>query len=956
MAEQPQKNRLGGSFLDAFRRELEAVAYRRDVVAADKPLPRAHLDHAGQLTPLQWPGTPAQPKSSPATAAKSPTAVKLTRSAGDPPLEKQPARSLPAFDAGAFRLHEKAAMPPAISLKSAATPLRVAQETEWKPGDPVTGADRLNLTGISLSGGGIRSAAVCMGVLQGLDALSPEGSSQVLDRLDYMSTVSGGNYMGTSVASGMLQTGGAFPYESKTDQSETPETQHLRDYSSYLMPNGWIDYFGVAFVYLRGLIANLAMILPIILSLALLTIAINPTFGSLGKADVLGFSGGWLDVWPEGLGTFVVTPLLASLVLLWMLYWTARKSYFMRDQWNPLSVRENAGIAFGVVLLAVVVLAFVEWQPTILKSMFLLPSKSAAAAGDQDGLTTLVGWVVSGLGQVGAVVGSIILALIALTQKLLNTFKATLGDNSRSGALKRAASKFGLVVVGLVIPLLLWTLYLNLSYWGVSGRGGLMDYGHAPYVLQGAASWLADHAPEFIATAFWLKPAIGPVGVVYFWLALILLGVVMMFSPNASSLNAFYRDRLARAFLTERQALLEGRPSADVDTWRFSSLKEAVGAERPISEQGGLGFVGKAASCSPYLLVNTAINIQGSRLLNQRGRNADVFTLGPLVSGSDATGFVPTIALENADPNLTMATGMAISGAAASANMGGNTIPALTFSLAMLNVRLGYWLNNPALMTRLPKQDAYERGIGVWWFLRELFGNIKERSARIYLTDGGHIENLGLYELLKRRCRVIIVVDAEADQGMVFPSYVKAQLLSRIDHGVTIQMPWAEIAKVTQAASKAMGTPEESSIAECSGPHVAIGRIKYRRASERAGSLDVHGVLIYIKSSLSGDENDLIRDYKRRHADFPHETTLDQFFSEEQFEVYRALGFHIAHGFFRGTSDAAFWTPRDRVEALGFLEEVRNALISIGVPPKAIDAIIARALAKMDSDLTKAKL
>jgi hypothetical protein len=64
-------------------------------------------------------------------------------------------------------------------------------------------------------------------------------------------------------------------------------------------------------------------------------------------------------------------------------------------------------------------------------------------------------------------------------------------------------------------------------------------------------------------------------------------------------------------------------------------------------------------------------------------------------------------------------------------------------------------------------------------------------------------------------------------------------------------------------------------------------------------------VLVYIKSSLTGDENDYVFHYKRRYAAFPHETTLDQMFSEEQFEAYRALGYHAAYGLFDRRDDFA---------------------------------------------------
>jgi hypothetical protein len=294
---------------------------------------------------------------------------------------------------------------------------------------------------------------------------------------------------------------------------------------------------------------------------------------------------------------------------------------------------------------------------------------------------------------------------------------------------------------------------------------------------------------------------------------------------------------------------------------------------------------------------------------------------------------------------------LAISGAAFSANAGRETRPVLTFSLSALNIRLGYWIRNPKFLAKAPPPVERESGLGILYFYRELLSHIKETTKRVHLTDGGHIENLGLYELTKRRCRVIIAIDAEADQGMVFPSLVNAQLMMRLDHGVRVELPWPEITASCRVADAMIGTAKEDEIRAKAGPHVAVGRIIYRQRTPDAGQ-DVHGVLIYIKSSMSGDENDVIRDYKRRNGDFPHETTLDQFFSEEQFEVYRALGFHMTRGFFTGRDHAAFWTPKDKAERAAFFAEVRNALASIAIPEDNIVAILKRANEDADASDT----
>jgi hypothetical protein len=278
--------------------------------------------------------------------------------------------------------------------------------------------------------------------------------------------------------------------------------------------------------------------------------------------------------------------------------------------------------------------------------------------------------------------------------------------------------------------------------------------------------------------------------------------------------------------------------------------------------------------------------------------------------GSEATGYAPTAAFENTERGLDVATAMAISGAAASANMGSSSIRPLRPSLALLNIRLGYWLKNPRYVGAgsvmklhgLLRQRMKDLRMALTPFLwAEITGRLYENSSYVYLTDGGHIENLGVYELLKRRCKLIIVVDAEADLAMHFPSFVTLQRYARIDLNVLIDMPWSKIQKTTCSWMGCHARKGQSPHPEPSkGPHAAIGQIDYG-----AGE---HGLILYFKSSLTGDENDYIRDYARRYELFPHETTGDQFFSEEQFEVYRALGFHSVHGVL---------CKRDGIQALG---------------------------------------
>src|SRR5260370_35529787 len=128
---------------------------------------------------------------------------------------------------------------------------------------------------------------------------------------------------------------------------------------------------------------------------------------------------------------------------------------------------------------------------------------------------------------------------------------------------------------------------------------------------------------------------------------------------------------------------------------------------------------------------------------------------------------------------------------------------------------------------------------------------MRESSGTIYLTGGGHIENLGIYELLRRRCRLIIAVDAEADPEMSFRSLVALQRYALIDLGVLISLPWAGIRDGTRAASeeiaKSGGLPPDSAP---HGPHCAVGEITYPQ--------NQGGILLYVKASITGGENDYI--------------------------------------------------------------------------------------------------
>lgn len=320
---------------------------------------------------------------------------------------------------------------------------------------------------------------------------------------------------------------------------------------------------------------------------------------------------------------------------------------------------------------------------------------------------------------------------------------------------------------------------------------------------------------------------------------------------NFASPHVFYRNRLARTYLSRLDAT--GK----------------LGIQDPQSLSGMNEF-----KKAPYHLINAAVNLPGSVDPNLRGRNADFFLFSKHFCGSPTTGFLPTRQWEDLDAHLDMGTAMAISGAAAAPHMGTLTSWRYTFLLAMLNVRLSYWIRRPG---RSPWPLA-----GLINFGKELTGQIGAKWNYLNLSDGGHIENLGIYELLRRQCRFIIAIDAEADPRRSFGGLLKMTQFATIDLGVKIEPSLADL-RVGQDGN---------------GPaHFVLAKIEY--PPHTPGPDQKIGLLLYIKSSLTGNEPEFLKKYHAENPDFPHQSTANQLYSETQFEAYRALGKHVADDLFR---------------------------------------------------------
>lgn len=365
---------------------------------------------------------------------------------------------------------------------------------------------------------------------------------------------------------------------------------------------------------------------------------------------------------------------------------------------------------------------------------------------------------------------------------------------------------------------------------------------------------------------------------------------------NSTSLNNLYANRLTRCYLGASRAKEPGsesfgrtvctdKPRRQPHPWTdFDPLDDALLTDLVICrKKGNSGYDG------PFHLFNTAINLAGSQSLARQDRKANSFTLTPLACGNPRLGFRPTAPTEHGHRpgyggNLTVGRAVAISGAAANPNMGTRTSPALAALMTLFNVRLGWWVGNPRDSRRWSLKGP------VWALgslLVEMMSGTNNEHGFVNLSDGGHFENLGVYELIRRRCRYIIVVDAGADPDYEFEDLSNLVRKSRIDLGIEIQIS-VDSVKKDPSSGRARW-------------HCAVGAIRYDYLDFDAPL----GTLVYIKPVMTGDEPPDLANYAREHTDFPQQTTADQFFGETQFESYRELGHHTAWAVFH---EAARWT------------------------------------------------
>jgi hypothetical protein len=442
---------------------------------------------------------------------------------------------------------------------------------------------------------------------------------------------------------------------------------------------------------------------------------------------------------------------------------------------------------------------------------------------------------------------------------------------------------FIFTMISLGTSTLINLLIENFNAWRLGDPASPTSYSH--FVVKYAIDWLnalflaLGYDPVQITHAPQLSPHMAAVLGANFRLVaglfmfLNLIGFLMarLIDLNKFSLNSLYQNRLIRAYLGASN--LDRTPNA------FTGFDENDNLEMSALSK---------PSQKLFHIVNTTLNLVGGEKLAWQERKAASFVITPLHVGSHELGYRHSskYALSESSPiskSITLGTAISLSGAAVSPNMGYSSSSVAALLLTLFNIRLGAWLGNTGIPgSKLErKKPVYQTSAprnGLRYFVEEALGLTNEKSSFVYLSDGGHFENLGLYEMVRRRCNFIVVVDAGCDPAGTFEDLGNAIRKINIDMGIPITFNGMPI-----YSRKAEAKPDAA--------YCAIGNIDYRAVDGDNAGL---GTLIYLKPAFYGSEPMDVRQYGEAHLDFPHESTADQWFSESQFESYRQLGRHVA--------------------------------------------------------------
>ena len=364
-------------------------------------------------------------------------------------------------------------------------------------------------------------------------------------------------------------------------------------------------------------------------------------------------------------------------------------------------------------------------------------------------------------------------------------------------------------------------------------------------------------------------PAIIPLGLATAFLFFFARRVATRVGINRFSLQRMYSTRLGRCYLGAQRTRSPAKLT-NIDMGDDFLLHELLKTGQPEHEKH-----------VPLQIFNGALNMQSrptEAQLDTQDRKSDSFFMTPLHCGSNVTEYVPT---KEFGDSISTSLAMGISGAAVSSNMGFRSTPAMSVLLTLFNLRLGWWFPRPGSNKPLNADKSLEL------LIQEMAG-VGAQGDVINVSDGGHFENMGVYELIRRGCRFIICIDADSRPDL-HENIGRVVRMARIDFNALIDIDADDL------------TPVEGM---CNA-HFVVGRIHYDNdRSPHDPNFDEEkkqGVIIWISLAMTGDEPEDLQQYQVQTNQFPYAPTFpDQFFSEDQFESYRELGAHSVANLFAG--------------------------------------------------------
>lgn len=732
---------------------------------------------------------------------------------------------------------------PAPDSEDAATPT-----TRWEAGRVRLPGRTSAAVGFCVSGGGIRSACVTFGAL---DALRTE-----LLQARYLVSVSGGGYAAGALQLALdPQTTGSASAAAPEDvlRAGSVELDHVRRHGNYIAEGAW-QWMAALFTVLRGVVVSLA-----VLGAAVVTagIALNAFYAgvhlfdlaSVAKASGKGEADPALSSVLSMPALWVVGVALGLALVVWLvgLVFTTDR---LRSAGRYL-VGGALGVAAAVGVFAVVVPAIV-WSAVVgLPAITDLPEDLGPAHGVGAGLGTVVvtygGALVGILWRQRKGIGGVMGRLLRRSPG--KTGRDTFPRRVANGVVQYAIVWGVLVVLALIAFFLLgWTTVLA-SDWHLGWKLGL--------------------------------PAA---------LAVIAFGV----DETWASLHPFYRRRLASAFAVRRVTRDDG--------WTVARPYDFDTETTSLSTYGQPPHDGDARF--PQVIFACAANLSGQER-TPPGRRAASYTMSHDYIGGPDVGYASTPYTEDLCPrrlrmDLTVQSAVAVSGAAFASAMGGQARTIQTL-LALSNARLGTWLPNPAVLSareagadwRTPGLPSVRR---FSYHLREVLGQFPFDQRLLYVTDGGHYENLGLVELLRHGCKTIYCIDGTGDSPPFATTLAQAITLAYEELGVEITLDNAHDAIPGSGEPlQPEGVLEELN-ARLSASEVLTGTIHYPKEIEfDDDTTGTTGRLYLAKALLTPQTPYELLSYAASHDEFPNDGTGDQWFDHAQFNAYFALGRHIGH-------------------------------------------------------------